>query len=620
MAQLTRELREYILETVSHTGGHLAPSLGVVELTLALHHIFESPRDKIVWDVGHQAYAHKILTGRRDAFPTVRQHEGISGFPKPSESEHDAFGVGHASTAISAALGMACARDLKGDTNHVIAVVGDGALTGGLAFEGLNNAGASGKNLIVILNDNSMSISPNVGALSRYLTNLISNPLYNRFKDEIWALTGRLDRMGDRIRWATRRLEESIKNVIMPGLLFERLGFRYFGPVDGHNLSSLVRFFQEVKRLNGPILVHVQTKKGRGFKPAEDNASIFHGLGRFDRKTGQVIKTSTAPSYTRVFGDSLVSRAQENDRLVAITAAMSIGTGLTRFSETFPDRFFDVGIAEGHAVTFAAGLASQGYHPVAAIYSSFLQRAYDHVIHDVALQNLPVIFAIDRAGLVGDDGPTHHGVFDIAFLRSIPELVVMAPKDEEELRHCLYTAERYKSGPVAIRYPRGQGEGVELSSEWHELPMGRAEVVRKGDHIVLLAVGPLVHRALEAAESLEQDSGVSVQVVNARYIKPLDTGLIDQLADRFECMITLEEGVLQGGFGSAVLEHLTEQGKLTLEFKQVGIPDHFVDQGSVSILHDELGLSARGICQVVRDRKTYRSLVLGSTGRTLKTA
>ncbi len=620
MAQLARELREYILETVSHTGGHLAPSLGVVELTLALYHIFDSPRDKIVWDVGHQAYAHKILTGRREAFTTVRQHKGISGFPKPSESEYDAFGVGHASTAISAALGMACARDLKGDNNHVIAVVGDGALTGGLAFEGLNNAGASGKNFIVILNDNSMSISPNVGALSRYLTNLISNPLYNRFKNEIWALTGRLDRMGDRIRWATRRLEESIKNVIMPGLLFERLGFRYFGPVDGHNLSSLVRFFQEIKRLNGPILVHVQTQKGRGFKPAEKNASIFHGLGRFDRKTGQVIITSSAPSYTRVFGDSLVSRAQNNDKLVAITAAMSIGTGLTRFSEIFPDRFFDVGIAEGHAVTFAAGLASQGYRPVAAIYSSFLQRAYDHVIHDVALQKLPVIFAIDRAGLVGDDGPTHHGVFDIAFLRSIPDLVVMAPRDEEELRHCLYTAEQYGTGPVAIRYPRGQGEGVDLSSEWRELPMGRAEVVRKGDHIVLLAVGPLVHRALEAAETLERESGVAVQVVNARYIKPLDTDLLDHLADRFECMITLEEGVLKGGFGSAVLEYLTEQDKLNLEFKQLGIPDHFVDQGNVSLLHDELGLSARGIYQVVRDRKTYRSLALGSTGRTLKTA
>ncbi|HNR68457.1 MAG TPA: 1-deoxy-D-xylulose-5-phosphate synthase [bacterium] len=608
MVLLVRELRETIVDTLSHTGGHLAPSLGVVELTVALHYIFSTPEDKIIWDVGHQAYAHKILTGRRDAFKTIRQPGGISGFPKISESPHDAFGVGHASTAISAALGIATARDLAGEKYHVVAVVGDGALTGGLAYEGLNNLGASGKNVVVILNDNSMSISPNVGAMAKYLTNLISNPLYNRVKSEIWNFTGNLDRFGERIRWAAQRLEESLKSIIMPGQLFERLGLRYFGPIDGHNLSELLHVFREVKNLQGPILVHMLTKKGKGFKPAEDNSAIFHGLGKFDPATGKVVKESTIPSFTQVFGQTVVELAAENPKLVAITAAMAIGTGLSAFSTAYPERFFDVGIAEGHAVTFAAGLSSQGYLPIVAIYSTFLQRAYDEVIHDVALQRLPVIFALDRAGLVGDDGPTHHGVFDLAYMRHIPNLIAMVPKDEDELRHMLFTAVQTGNGPIAIRYPRGEAIGVPLSSPLQSLEIGKAEILQPGTQICLLALGPLVYTALDAAAEIKRRFGITIQVVNARFLKPFDKELLLHLCDDFHCLITLEEGVLAGGFGSAVAEFLADHHCEPLELIRLGIPDRFIDQGDRDSLLDGIGLSAPAIVRTIEKSNTLRKL------------
>ncbi len=604
LSQLAKEIREMIISTVSCNGGHLAPSLGVVELTLVLHYLYDTPTDQIVWDVGHQAYAHKILTGRKDQFHTLRQDRGISGFPKRSESPHDAFGVGHASTSISAALGMAHARDLSNEKHHVLAIIGDGALTGGLAYEGLNNAGASGKNLVVILNDNTMSISPNVGAMAAYLTTLISNPLYNKIKSELWHLTGKMDRVGQRIRWAARRTEESMKNIIMPGMLFERLGFRYFGPIDGHHISGMVRLFQEVKKLNGPILVHVLTKKGKGYRPAEQNAPFFHGCGKFDKESGE-IKPSSQKSYNKVFGETLHQLAADDKRIVTITAAMALGTGLNKFAETYPDRFFDVGIAEGHSVTFAAGMATKNLRPIVAIYSSFLQRAYDHIIHDVALQNLPVIFAIDRAGFVGDDGPTHHGVFDLAFLRGIPNMTVMVPKDENELRHMVYTAIRYNKGPIALRYPRGNGEGVEWDESLQEIAIGKSVVEKTGNDVALLALGPLVYRALEAAEILSDQYGVSAKVINGRFLKPLDKEMLNTVFNSFRCIVTLEEGIISGGFGSAVAEQLAISGLSGIELISCGIPDQFIEQGSRQRLLDVVGLSTSAIVKRIGQSKTF---------------
>ena len=607
LAHLAKELRDYIISTVAHNGGHLAPSLGVIELTLVLHYIFDTPHDKIIWDVGHQTYAHKIITGRRDDFVTIRQQGGLSGFPKPCESEFDAFGVGHSSTSISAALGMACARDLKNEQHKVLAVIGDGALTGGLAYEGLNNAGASGRDFIVILNDNSMSISPNVGAMSTYLTSLISNPLYNRIKNEIWDITGKLDNMGPFIRKAARKMEESMKAFITPGILFERLGFRYLGPVDGHNIAGLIHLFREVKKFKGPILVHLLTKKGKGYAPAEKNASIFHGLGRFDRKTGLQLKKSNAPTFTNIFGESLADLAENDKKVVAITAAMQLGTGLTPFAEKYPDRFFDVGIAEGHAVTFAAGLAAQGMKPVCALYSSFLQRAYDMVIHDVALQNLPVVFAVDRAGLVGEDGPTHHGVYDIAFLRSIPNLTIMAPKDEEELRHMVFTALNYKKGPIAIRYPRGAGIGVALSSNYEKLPIGQSELIQQGRDVAILALGPFVYTAIEAAEMLKQHYHINACVVNVRFVKPIDQKMLTRVALKHKLVITIEDGALKGGLGSQVAEFFKEHQFDHIELKSLGIPDEFIEHAPVSVLQNNLGLSAKGIVEAVRISRFFKA-------------
>lgn len=605
LALLAKELREFIVETVASTGGHLAPSLGVVELTLVLHYLYNSPRDKIVWDVGHQAYVHKIITGRRDAFKSIRQYQGISGFPKISESEHDAFGVGHASTAISAALGIATARDIKQEDYHVLAVVGDGALTGGLSYEGLNNAGASGRNFVVILNDNTMSISPNVGAMSRYLTNLITHRFYNRLKSDIWEVTGKLAGMGEHIRWAARKMEESLKAFLTPGVLFERLGFRYFGPIDGHNIAGLIRVFNEVKSLNGPILVHVLTKKGKGYSPAEDNASQFHGLGKFDPQTGQAIKEEGTATYTQVFGRTVKKLAEKDDRLVAITAAMSLGTGLSEFAAAFPDRFFDVGIAEGHAVTFAAGLATQGYKPIVAIYSSFLQRSYDQIIHDVALQNLGVIFALDRGGLVGDDGPTHHGVFDIAYLRTVPNMTLLVPKDENELSQMLYTAVTEISGPVAIRYPRGQGIGVKGAEELKGVEIGKSEVVRDGEHAIVLAAGPLVYNAIKAAELLEMTEGFSVKIVNLRSVKPIDRDAIRDAFSKFPLVVTLEEGTLKGGAAAEILEAAADMDLSGVEIIRAGIPDAFVGQGSRSILLNDLGLGVEGIVTRISNSRSF---------------
>jgi 1-deoxy-D-xylulose-5-phosphate synthase len=608
LTQLARELRLAIVKTIATTGGHLAPSLGVVELTIVLHYLFNTPTDKIVWDVGHQSYAHKLLTGRRELFETIRQYKGISGFPRRDESEFDAFGVGHASTAISAAFGIACARDLKKEQFKVLAVVGDGALTGGLSFEGLNNAGASGRDIVVILNDNSMSISPNVGAISMYLTGIISNPYYNRIKNEIWELTGKMDNMGPVIRKGVRRLEESLKAFITPGVLFERLGFRYFGPVDGHNIIALMELFQEVKRLKGPMLIHVLTKKGKGYKPAEKNAPIFHGLGKFDPQTGEVIQKTSIPSYTDVFGRTIVELGRENKELVAVTAAMEIGTGLSSFAKQFPERFFDVGIAEGHAVTFSAGLAAQGIRPFCAIYSSFLQRAYDMTIHDVALQNLPVVFCIDRAGLVGDDGPTHHGLFDLAFLRAVPRMAIMAPKDENELRHMLYTAVHYHDGPIAIRYPRAHGQGVPTTEPLLQLPIGISETLLRGEEIAVIAVGPLVYAALEAAKQIEAAHGLRITVINARFIKPIDAEMLQKTVHQHRLIVTVEEGTLNGGFGSRVAEFVADQRMQTIELIRLGIPDQFIEQGDRAILLKLLGLSPEGIIQAVYKSATFQNL------------
>ncbi len=594
LPQLAQEIREKIISTVALTGGHLAPSLGVVELTIALHYVFDSPRDKIVWDVGHQAYTHKLLTGRQDRFHTLRQHGGISGFPKRCESPHDACDTGHSSTSISAALGMAAARCLKRERSRVIAVIGDGSMTAGMAFEGLNNAGDLNKDLIVVLNDNGMSIAPNVGALSSFLSRKLTAPTMVFLKKQVESLLGSFPAIGgDLLAWA-KKGEESFKAFFTPGMLFEALKFTYLGPVNGHRLNHLIETFNNVKKLKGPILVHVRTTKGKGYQPAESDPTGFHGLGKFDPDTGEPKKSlGDVPSYTEVFGDTLVRLAKEDNRLVAITAAMPDGTGLVDFRNQFPDRFFDVGICEQHAVTFAAGLALGGMRPVVAIYSTFLQRAYDQVLHDVCLQNLPVVLALDRGGMVGEDGETHQGLFDLSYLRHLPNLVLMAPKDENELRDMLYTAVEHP-GPVAVRYPRGKGVGVAFSSTLSKIPVGKAEILREGEDLLILAVGASVYPALAAAESLEK-RGFSVTVVNARFIKPLDENLILTLAASHGRVLTVEENIAAGGFGSAVLELLADRDLHGVAVKRLAIPDTFVEHGSQKVLRQKYGLDADGI-------------------------
>lgn len=591
---LAEEIRAFLLETVSRTGGHLASNLGVVELSIALHYCFDSPTDRFVWDVGHQAYTHKILTGRRDRFHTQRQYHGISGFPKRSESSHDAFDTGHSSTSISAGLGMAMARELRGGSNKVVAVIGDGSMTGGIAFEALNQAGHLKKNLIVVLNDNEMSISPNVGAFSSFVSRKLTGSYFRELKKEVQGLLQNIPAIGKDILQFARRAENSLKGFLTPGMLFEALGFDYIGPIQGHNLPQLLEVFENARGLEGPVVVHVMTTKGKGYVPAETNPSAFHGVGPFDVATGKTTggKPGTA-SYTGIFGDTLAQLARENEKIVAITAAMPDGTGLTGFAKEFPERFFDVGIAEQHAVTFAAGLAAEGFRPVTAIYSTFLQRAYDQVFHDVCLQNLPVVFALDRGGVVGDDGPTHHGVFDLSYLRHLPGMTLMAPKDENELRHMLKTAVSH-DGPIALRYPRGAGYGIPLDQELREIPIGTGETLAEGDDVAIIAIGITVLPALEAARTLAE-KGIRAMVINARFVKPLDRDLILRAARRTGCIITAEENALQGGFGSAVLELLADEGMTGVRVKRLGIPDRFVEQGPQPQLRADLGIDAAGI-------------------------
>ena len=604
LATLAREIRAFLVETVSKTGGHLAPSLGTVELTLALYRVFHFPEDKLVWDVGHQAYTHKLLTGRRKAFSTLRQKGGITGFPNRFESPYDAFGVGHASTAISAALGMAVARDLDaGDApenkRHVIAVLGDGALTGGEAFEGLNNAGDLGRNLIVVLNDNGRSIDKNVGAMSEYLSALRIAPQYNRAKKDVEHLLKSIPRIGGKVYKTASAIKDGVRTALVPGAPFEEMGFRYIGPIDGHNLELLTEVFSQVRQMTGPILVHVHTKKGKGYLPAEEAPEKFHGIGKFDAATGECPKKEGAPSYTSVFSDALIELAKTDEDIVAITAAMPSGTGLKAFGKAYPERFFDVGIAEEHAVTFAAGLAAAGKKPVVALYSTFAQRAYDQILYDVCLQKLPVVFALDRAGLVGQDGPTHHGVFDYSYLRHLPGMTVMAPKNEAELRDMLKTALAL-GGPVAVRYPRGAAVGVKIPEAMTMLPLGKAEVLRNKGSIALLAIGSMVQAAEKAADLLAEE-GIAVRVVNMRFVKPLDTELLLSLARDPEIrgLVTLEENMLAGGFGSAVLEALSDAGVL-LPVRRFGIGDTFVEQGTREELLELCGLTAPQVAEGVK--------------------
>lgn len=597
LQQLAGEIRDLIIRTVAKNGGHLAPSLGVVELTIALHYVFNAPYDKIVWDVGHQAYAHKILTGRCSQFHTLRQFNGISGFPKRSESKYDAFGTGHSATSISAALGLAVGNCLKGSSNRTIAVIGDGSMTGGMAFEALNHTGDLDKNLIVVLNDNEMSISPNVGALSSFLSRKLSNKTLMNLRRELENFLKSVPGLGPNLLHLLKRSEDMLVALFTPGMLFQALDFHYIGPIKGHRLDRLISTFENVRHLDGPVLVHVLTQKGKGYLPAECDPASFHGVGSFEISTGKSCTpppdTPRVPSYTKVFSDAMVRLAESNPKVLAITAAMLQGTGLEPFASRFPHRCFDVGIAEQHAVTFAAGLAAEGFKPVVAIYSTFLQRAYDQILHDVCLQNLPVVFALDRGGLVGDDGPTHHGVFDLSFLRHIPNMVLMAPKDENELQHMLKTAIDHP-GPVALRYPRGNGIGTLLDEEFQALPVGRGEVLREGADLLLIAIGSTTQAAVQAAERLAQED-IHATVINARFVKPLDEDLLLKWARKTGRVITIEENVLQGGFGSAVLEMFQEQGFIPRSFIRLGLPDAFIPHGTQALLRNLYGIDADAI-------------------------
>ena len=605
LPQVAEEIRDVIVRTVSANGGHLASSLGVVELTIALHRVFDSPTDKIVWDVGHQAYAHKLLTGRYDRFHTLRQLDGLSGFPKRAESPHDCFDVGHSSTSIAAALGIATARDAKGGDEKVVAVIGDGSLTAGLAFESLNQAGHVKKDLLVILNDNEMSISPNVGALSSFFSRQLTSDFFVRLKRETENFLDSVPKVGKDLRRLAKKAEEAVKGFLTPGMLFEAFDFDYVGPINGHKLDELIQTLENITHMDGPVLMHVVTKKGKGYPPAEQNPSIYHGVGPFDLETGEVIKTSGPPSYTSVFGKALAEMAEQDERIVAITAAMLEGTGLKSFAERCPERFFDVGIAEQHAVTFSAGMASRGLKPFVAIYSTFLQRAYDSVLHDVCLQKLPVTFALDRGGLVGADGPTHHGVFDYSYLRPLPNLVFMVPRDENYLRHALVTAQGF-DGPFAFRYPRGAGTGV-MEEAASALTIGKGDKLRDGKDCVIFALGTEVPEAMAAAELLEAE-GLSVAVVDPVFLKPLDRELLVAEALRTGCVVTAEENVLRGGFGSAVLELFCDEG-IHVPVRRIGLPDKFIEQGSQTELRERYGLHAGGIADTIRKTLANKSAV-----------
>ena len=600
LVKLSGEIRKLIVNVVSKNGGHLASSLGAVELAIALHYVFDTPKDQIVWDVGHQAYAHKILTGRRKKFHNLRQFEGLSGFTKKSESPYDAFTTGHSSTSISAGLGIASALRLKKSDSKVVVVIGDGSMTAGLAYEGLNQTGGIHKDLIVILNDNDMSISQNVGALSSFLSRTLSAKSLQNFRKNIGEFLRSLPGIGTDVYQLAKRSEESFKTFVTPGMLFEAFDFEYFGPINGHKIHHLIDILNNVKELNEPVLLHVRTQKGKGYSPAEKNPVYFHGVSAFEVETGNSVKKkSNIPTYTQVFGNHMVEFAKKDESIVAVTAAMPEGTGLTEFCEKYPDRFFDVGIAEQHGVTFAAGLASQGMKPVVAIYSTFLQRAYDQILHDVCIESLPVKFAVDRGGIVGEDGPTHHGLFDFSYLRHLPNMIVMAPKDENELAQMLLTALEYDKGPIAFRYPRGSGVGVFIDAPVTPLAIGKAEKLTTGNDVVILAIGSTVFESMAAQKILEEQS-IHATVVNCRFVKPLDSELIGGLVNAIPYVVTVEENVRQGGFGSAVLECLSDLGIQGYRMKRVGILDRFVAHGNQSFLRKKYGLTAEHIAAAVK--------------------
>ncbi len=599
LPRVAEELRDYMITVVAKIGGHLASSLGAAELTIALHYTFDTPRDKIVWDVGHQAYGHKVLTGRRDRFPSIRQYGGISGFPVRDESPYDTFNVAHAGTAISGALGMAAARDLKGEDFHVIAVVGDAGLTCGLELEGINNLGTLQKKVIVILNDNKMSISPNVGAFAGYLNRIVHGQAYHRLKEEAEKMILAVPRLGPRLLKLSRNLLETAKTLLIPGLVFEELGFDYIGPINGHSVEELLNVLARAKDNPKPVLIHIVTQKGKGYPHAEQLPVKFHGVTQFDISTGTFHKApAQAPSYTSVFGKAMCDLAERDSRVVGITAAMSEGTGLDEFAKRFPDRFFDVGIAEQHAVTFATGLACEGMRPVAAIYSTFLQRAFDQVMHDTCLMRMPVTFALDRGGIVGADGPTHHGLYDLVYLSALPGIVVMAPKDENELRHMLYTAIN-ADGPAALRYPRGNGIGVALDPEFKRLEIGKGEILREGGDIAILALGSMVYPCLDAAARLEV-LGIHATVINARFMKPLDEELISCLAAEKQFLVTAEEGTEAGGFGQHVAALLHDR-RIPTSILRVAVPDRIIPHGAPNLLHAKYGLDVDGIVEKIRN-------------------
>lgn len=594
LQDLAIEIRRTIIEVTSKSGGHLAPSLGAVELAIALHFVFKAPEDKIIWDVGHQAYAHKLITGRRDRFHTLRQYGGISGFPKRSESPYDTFDTGHSSTSISAGLGISTAKELKGEPGKVICVIGDGSMTAGMAFEGLNQAGDMEKDLIVVLNDNAMSIAPNVGALSSFISRKMTGKRFVNLKKDLENFVKTLPGVGENILNFVRRSEDSFITFFTPGMMFEAFKFKYVGPIDGHRLDKLIGTFQNVSHLEGPVLVHALTTKGKGYQPAEEDPAHYHGVGAFEIPTGSPSKEKpkSPPSYTQIFGQTMVDLAQKDERIFAITAAMPEGTGLTEFARLYPKRFLDVGIAEQHAVTFSAGLATEGLRPVVAIYSTFLQRAFDQIIHDVCLPNLPVVFAIDRGGLVGEDGPTHHGHFDITYLRSLPNMTVMAPKDENELAHMLYTALQYP-GPIAVRYPRGKGPGVSLDPDYRAIPIGQVEVLREGNDLTIMAIGNMVYPSMDAAKQLQAE-GRSVGVINCRFAKPLDPKL-GELGAASGRVLVVEENIRQGGFGAAVMELFNDLNLDDVRIRRLGLPDKFIEHGTPDFLREKYGLNASGI-------------------------